>query len=1046
MGNVQFINAGAGSGKTYTLTKKLCELLSDTEKPAKPSEFILTTYTKAAADEFRSKIKTRLISENMLDKVPLVESAMIGTIHSVAQSYVEKYWYLLDVSPRVSIKDDIETDAFRERVLEIVTGKDDPTFFSKYVQEFGHDKSNFWKECVLDIVGKLDSYGLPLTVLEDFKKASKEIIDEVYPYHGIFENVSEDKAKREGLGALMKGYLYGIVGVSAGPAQRLYNDHIKPFVEKPSLKTCTEVYKKIFPDTPSGWVKNIPFDFQDYVSKYIEYKARELALECVDRIFALAGALYNKIEAIKKAEGFLDYNDLEVYFLKLLSFDSVRTDIAASIKYVYVDEFQDVNPIQLEIFRELSCIVEDSCWVGDPKQAIYGFRGSDTALANSVISTVKPAEPLKYSYRSLPQLVNASNNIFINAFGCLCPSQRLEADKVKLEVCEKKDAEEKKIGAGYKGVQHWWLSNPTQKGESKVYSSVKLNAALASKLREIFDNKEYKVTDTDSNDKPYVRDLKYGDVAILADYRVQVKAIADALREKGLPVSVLDDKLDNQVEVRLVLALMKYVAGVNEKHSMAELRSLLKEDGLEEILLDLANNNQCHDLNKTLDALREKYQYYSVYDMVRALIAAMDLRHRVCKWQMGHKRQANLDTLAGLASSFVQNRKDASVLEFINYVNSVELRVPFDNSGDSIKVLTYHKSKGLQWKMVILSSLHRDSLKDVNFVEKDFANLNVINDASGKTVFNLFPPAGGLTGLVAGNVSKSVKAKAIWDDLADKRQAEDLRLLYVGFTRAENYLATLSMGACLNKWLDNTKVVFDANTPRVQIYDKISDSVSTDVVFKALPYDKIQSQADVETKRISPSKCEGSLEGISCKVIDIAGNVDVPRNGVPTDVFGTCIHNYMAVHKWYPSSPEESLKNETNADRILEGYGLSEYLDGATLVKQADALCAYVAQNYGEVDTIMHEVPFTYRKNGQVVSGEIDLYIKTKKGEGLLIDFKNPLLYRKAEDVDLAAKAVKYWPQMQAYRDAIEASKNPVDHILIYYPMLGLVAKFSETK
>ena len=120
MGNVQFINAGAGSGKTYTLTKKLCELLSDTEKPAKPSEFILTTYTKAAADEFRSKIKTRLISENMLDKVPLVESAMIGTIHSVAQSYVEKYWYLLDVSPRVSIKDDIETDAFRERVLEIM--------------------------------------------------------------------------------------------------------------------------------------------------------------------------------------------------------------------------------------------------------------------------------------------------------------------------------------------------------------------------------------------------------------------------------------------------------------------------------------------------------------------------------------------------------------------------------------------------------------------------------------------------------------------------------------------------------------------------------------------------------------------------------------------------------------------------------------------------------------------------------------------------------------------------------------------------------------
>lgn len=79
----------------------------------------------------------------------------------------------------------------------------------------------------------------------------------------------------------------------------------------------------------------------------------------------------------------------------------------------------------------------------------------------------------------------------------------------------------------------------------------------------------------------------------------------------------------------------------------------------------------------------------------------------------------------------------------------------------------------------------------------------------------------------------------------------------------------------------------------------------------------------------------------------------------------------------------------------------------------------------------MHEVPFAHRRNGQVVNGE-----------GLLIDFKNPLLYRKAEDVDLAAKAVKYWPQMQAYRDALVAYGKPVDHIFIYYPMLGMVAKF----
>ena len=63
MGNIQFINAGAGSGKTYTLTKLFCKRLAE---GAKPSEFILTTYTKAAADEFRSKIKAKLMEEGKL--------------------------------------------------------------------------------------------------------------------------------------------------------------------------------------------------------------------------------------------------------------------------------------------------------------------------------------------------------------------------------------------------------------------------------------------------------------------------------------------------------------------------------------------------------------------------------------------------------------------------------------------------------------------------------------------------------------------------------------------------------------------------------------------------------------------------------------------------------------------------------------------------------------------------------------------------------------------------------------------------------------------
>ena len=117
MGNIKFINAGAGSGKTTTLTVMFHECL---KKGARPSEFILTTYTKAAADEFRSRIKAKLKEGDMNDVLPLVDSAHIGTIHSIAQSYIEKYWYLLDMSPSLSVLEEYEKVKFVNSFLESV--------------------------------------------------------------------------------------------------------------------------------------------------------------------------------------------------------------------------------------------------------------------------------------------------------------------------------------------------------------------------------------------------------------------------------------------------------------------------------------------------------------------------------------------------------------------------------------------------------------------------------------------------------------------------------------------------------------------------------------------------------------------------------------------------------------------------------------------------------------------------------------------------------------------------------------------------------------
>ena len=181
MGKIHFIKAGAGSGKTHRLTEMFCDYLK--KENARPSEFVLTTYTKAAADEFRSKIKAKLKEKQMCDMIPLVESAHIGTIHSVAQSFIEKYWYLLDMSPALSVKEDDEMMAFRSRILDSVATNKDLEFFYKYSKELdlkvpmtGKNDEDFWKEIVLDLVDKMRLYGFGKDKLADFKASSLSVI------------------------------------------------------------------------------------------------------------------------------------------------------------------------------------------------------------------------------------------------------------------------------------------------------------------------------------------------------------------------------------------------------------------------------------------------------------------------------------------------------------------------------------------------------------------------------------------------------------------------------------------------------------------------------------------------------------------------------------------------------------------------------------------------------------------------------------------------------------------------------------------------------
>ena len=171
---------------------------------------------------------------------------------------------------------------------------------------------------------------------------------------------------------------------------------------------------------------------------------------------------------------------MEQLFLKLITTEKeVQDYVKSHYRLIMVDEFQDSNPIQLKIFNKLSELIAEkdghSYWVGDPKQAIYGFRGADTDLVNSVATRFKfynddqihPEEGdnhlgsgrLIESWRSRKDLVELVNDTFYNSFK--------EEDKLN-ELCITLEPHFKNDTLGRKAIVHW-----------ECNESNKTNAALA---------------------------------------------------------------------------------------------------------------------------------------------------------------------------------------------------------------------------------------------------------------------------------------------------------------------------------------------------------------------------------------------------------------------------------------------------------------------------------------------------------------------------------------------------------------------------------------
>lgn len=1087
MKNIKYINAGAGSGKTTELTRILSEKLSEKDEygnpKVTPSQVILTTFTELAASEFREKSRERLFKDNRAEVAAELDSATIGTVHSVALNFIQKYWYLIGVSPDMKVMSEDDLQVYISESLGDYVDQKDLDFFRSYGSFFNlrdslsHEDLNFWKDHLLTIIDKVNNYKVDIDQsIED----SKAIVEEIFKQKAeLNQNLLETFRKAladdfpthsesakdttrpilEGLQKNDKTYAFiaKLYDFLINDQQKKIKNRIKGVIGEANYDSLVENLKGVLCSS-SG-----------------EENPMSLLTGMIDRLFNIAKNWKEGFHEFKKARHIIDYNDMERLFLNLLKKPEVAKEIQGSYKLMMVDEFQDSSPIQLEIFELLSDMMEQSYWVGDPKQSIYGFRGADVELVKETTQlfseTDNPSHLIKdrldKSWRSRHDLVELVNSCFIRAFEDVI----IEKD-VRLHP-QRNDSDQFSSP-----LAHWncYAANRS----NKIYAekvAARVKKLLASGI---------KVQDKETRE---FHAICPGNIAILCRKNEECKDFAKALIKQGVPVASVNDDIIQQLETHLVFTLLRFMVDSSNKHVRADLLRLFDDVPSQEILqqrLDYLISLKTEDGQEDLPdewlkddnlmiarlmSFKQTVKNLSVSDLLESIIYGLDLPAIVEKWGDVDNRRQNLQMLCLLARKYdehcLQMGIGASVGGLLTYLSYAEIENKIDNAADAVKVMTYHKSKGLEWPYVIMSSLEDDSLEVKTFTRKNFWGIhelrNTNKDAKAPYVIQFLPR---ITSTFNSNLPQPVMEVCIqWPTYKILECAERnalCNLLYVGMTRARDYLTTLSKQGGQNSlptlsWITNTGISegdISYNAAKLwgdfdlkPIYENLApvdeelSAENTEYVRYVYPDVAVPSK---ELKYLSPSKLP-KME-FAKEDIEILAGLNCRIEPYKTDdtnkaAAGTCIHNIFAVY-------DPSLSHEENVEKatsIRNGNNMYEIIpDVNKVIISIEHLYAWLEQTYGKASAIKHEVPFIHPLPGQVVNGEIDLVWYLNDQECVLIDFKN-FPGTKATITTPGEKnghyAGNYASQLKAYREVLHASGLMVKDTLIYYSVMGCVVK-----
>ena len=821
------VSAAAGSGKTKVLVDRLMKYLTDPVEPASIDDFLIITYTKAAASELRGKIAAKLTeriaedpaNRHLQQQMQRLYLTKISTVHAFCSDLLRTYAYRMDLSADFRVADENECRELRQTVMEQ---------FLDDAYENAMEDADFRAFVDTQGLGRNDSL-VPELILKGYDSARCHLDPEGWLEQcvrsadaGDADDAAETVWGRYLMDDLFRWLDQQISALEQCAAEMTAADgFVKPCLligetlvqlrHIRASRTWDEVYSR----------KNVDFgrlifskkcsdpELADRVKavrnackKGFEKRIRSFADpsgRILEDLEGSSGALRGLVwlarefgksyDRMKRSRRVLDFGDLEHRTLDLLlgkrrsSPTAAAAEIGRQFREIMVDEYQDSNAVQDAIFSALTEQRQNLFMVGDVKQSIYQFRLADPGIFLKKYETYVPAAEaaagqgrkvlLSRNFRSGGAVLEAANHVFRECMSPLVGGLVYGDEEALVE-----------------GIPHIPLGEPEVElhmvdvreetyPEEAEYVAQRISALLdgthtvrqGDGLRPIMADDIVILLRSPGSTAPYFQ-------AALArrGIRCDSGGGTDLLQTPEIQVlrALLQTVSNPRQDIPLIAVLVSPVFGFTAD-DLAAFRAAHRYSAVYDALLR-SDAPKCREFVAVLEQLRREARMNTLAELLEKIFVLTNMDSIYAAMEGGEEKTANLHSFFRLASDFEQvSRRDLS--QFLEHLDSLEekgLPVNGHQTAGAVTVMSIHKSKGLEFPVVFLSGLsrefNRESIRAQVLCDKELGlGLSCVDTANRIR----YPSV----------AKKAIAVKTVADSVS-----EELRVLYVAMTRARDRL------------------------------------------------------------------------------------------------------------------------------------------------------------------------------------------------------------------------------------------------------------------